>query len=70
MTEVHISKDTFKPGISRYLLSGGLFSFLFYLDLLKNEKQFVGIKAKTVHWDKSYKLVPYLVKFYLGLTAL
>lgn len=46
MTEVHISKDVFKPGISRYLLSGVLFSF--YPDLLKNEKQFVAIKANSL----------------------
>ena len=46
MTEVHISKDAFKPGISRYLLSGVLFSF--YLDLLKSEKQFVAIKANSL----------------------
>lgn len=48
MTEVNISKDVFKPGIFRFLLSGGLFSFLFYLDLLKNERQFVAIKANSL----------------------
>lgn len=52
MTDFVSVKMCLNQESSRYLVNGSLFLFLFYIDLLKNEKQFIEIKANNllINW--------------------